>query len=369
MNKKIKILFLVVSILCFSLSPSIEVLGEKNSDMEIQKKLNSMSKEEREILETLFSQVQEIEELERENIKLKLEIKEMEKHTRDLEKRIFNAEEGYEKNLTALESILKSYQRMGAGSYLEIILESESIQDFLRRVNILKDLSRNSKNLLDAIEKDKNNLEEEKEELSIKLGELEEKQKLLEEVIEEKQELAKEKEEYLASLSKDREIYEERLGYVSLIMDELKIIMGEFTVGFAKVVKSGKFPRNAVKETITLRGIKGTIDEKTFNDIIKKQEELPPMEFKFNQGNLEMIVPEKDLYLSGHFNIVDDRILTFEPKGGTFLNMPLQKETIEELFEEGDFILDLEPLIGKNLVKSVEIKKGYLEILVTVKIF
>ncbi|HZK33667.1 MAG TPA: hypothetical protein VFC60_04115 [Tissierellaceae bacterium] len=369
MNKRSVVLLLIVFSLFINIFPSIKVLGEEEPTLEIEEKLNLISEEEKEILETLFKQVQEIEELERENIRLNLEIEEMKKGIEDLEKRIFNAEEGYEKNLMALEAILKSYQRMGAGSYLEIILESESLQDFLRRVNILRDLSRNSKELLDTIERDKKILEEEKMELDIKLSELEEKQDVLVKTIEMKQELVREKEEYLESLAEDRALYEERLEYISLIMVELKEIIGEFTVEFAKVIQTGKFPQDAVKESLTLRGLKGTIDEKTFNNIIKEQENLPPMEFKFMEGSMEMNVPEKQLYLVGNFDIEDDRVLTFQPEEGTFFGMPLEKGTIDELFEEGDFLLDLEPLIGKNTVKSVEIKKGFIEILIGIKLF
>ena len=369
MNKRSMVLLLIIFSLFINILPNIKVLGEEEASLEIEEKLNLISEEEKEILETLFKQVQEIEELERENKRLNLEIEAMKEVIEDLEKRIFNAEEGYEKNLMALETILKSYQRMGAGSYLEIILESESLQDFLRRVNILRDLSRNSKELLDTIERDKKNLEEEKMELDIKLSELEEKQDFLVKTIEMKQELVREKEEYLESLAEDRDLYEERLEYISLIMIELKEIIGEFTVEFAKVVKEGKFPSDAVKESLTLRGLKGTIDEKTFNDIIEAQENLPSMEFKFMEGNMEMNVPEKQLYLVGNFDIEDDRVLTFQPEEGTFFGMPLEKGTIDELFEEGDFLLDLEPLIGKNTVKSVEIKKGFIEILIGIKLF
>lgn len=368
MYKKNIALFIIVFILFSNIFSNIVAFGEESSALDIEEKLNSISKKEKEILEILFSQFQEIEELERENMRLKEEIDTSKEDIEDLEKKIFNAEEDYEKNLIALERVLKSYQRMGAGSYLEIILESSSLQDFLRRINILRDLSRNSKELLDNIERDKNNLEEEKEDLNTKLVELEEKQNTLENTLKKKQKLVKENEEYLESLAEDRSVYEERLEYISIIMDELKDIIGEFTVEFSKIVERGNFPRSAVKESITLKGIKGVIEEKTFNDIIGEQKNLPPMEFKFNEGIIEMNVPEKSLYLSGSFNIEDHRVLTFEPAEGRFLDMELEKGTIEELFKEGNFILNLEPLIGKSIVKSVEIKKGYLEVIVTVKL-
>lgn len=375
MNKKTIVLLILIVAFIKIMSPAIEVLGvensisDKSSALEIEEKLNSILKEEKEILEILFSQVQEIEELERENNRLALGIVDMEEDIQEIEKRISNAQQGYKKNLMALETLLKSYQRMGAASYLEIILESESVQDLLRRVNILRDLSRNSKELLDNIEKDKKNLEKEKGKLDLKLNELIEKQNILKENLIKKQDKVKENENYLESLAEDRDIYEERLKHLLLIMDELKTIIKEFTVEFAKVVESGNFPPDAVKETFTFEGIKGIITEETFNDIIKQQKNLSFVEFKFKENMIEMNIPEKELYLSGTFNIEDDRILAFQPKAGTLYGMFLEKGTIEEFFKEEKFLLDFQPLINKNILKSVTLKNGYLEIIVSIKFF
>ena len=47
----------------------------------------------------------------------------------------------------------------------------------------------------------------------------------------------------------------------------------------------------------------------------------------------------------------------------------LKKGTIDKFFEEGDFILDIQPLIGRNVLKSVEIMDGYIELTVEIKLF
>ena len=96
---------------------------------------------------------------------------------------------------------------------------------------------------------------------------------------------------------------------------------------------------------------------------------MPKVSISFNQGKIEMKAPDKRLVLVGDFEIVDNQILKFIPQTGSFFDMPLEKGTIEELFEEGDFILNFKPLIGNNILKSVEIKDGYIEILVTLKLF
>lgn len=368
-NRKISILFsLFITIVLIFTSSTLMADNDDNID-EIQEKLNSISNEEKEILEYLFVQVQEIAELEKENERISEEIEMMKEDIDNLEDRIKSEEVIYEKNLEALEIILKSYQRMGPASYLEIIIKSENLTDFIHRINILRDLTKNTGDLLTTIENSKASLISEKANLDDKLLLLEEKQQALNETLEKKQELVKEKEVYLESLAGDKELYLERLEYISMMMEEIKKILGEFTRGFTKIIEEGDFPADAVKQTITLKGIKGIVEEKVFNDLINAYDWLPKMEIKFYPGRIEMKSIEKRLQLSGTFEIEGGQILKFVPEYGSFMDMPLEKGTIEDLFEGGDFTLNFEPLIDKNMLKSVEIKDGYMEVLVTIKLF
>lgn len=346
------------------------ILGDNEEfKTDIEEKLANISLEEMEILEYLFIQVQELDEMERENIRLNNEIDIMGIDIESLEDRIIAEESKYNQNLIALESILKSYQRMGAASYLEIILDSDSITSLIRRINILRDVTKNTGELLFTIEKTKKNLVEERINLDNKIKALEEKRVVLRESLVKKQELVKEKEDYLASLGSERDMYTERLDYIELMMVELKQILKDFTWEFAKIIRDGNLPEDAVVETLTLRGIKGTIKEKVFNDIISSYEKLPKVEIKFVPGKIEMRAPDKQLVLVGEFIIINDQTLKFEAETGSFYGMSLEKSTIDELFSEGDFVLELEPLLGRNILKSVEIKDKYIEILVGIKFF
>lgn len=353
-----------------SLFTSSSLLAENGSTIEeIEEKLANISEEEKEILEYLFIQTQEINEMERESKKISEEIDIMKEEIETIENRIHREEISYENNLVALETILKTYQRLGPGSYIEIIIKSENLSDLIRRVNILRDLTRNTDSVLSTINTIKETLIEEKANLDTKLGLLEETQNRLQESIDKKQELVEEQEKYLESLAGDRDLYLERLEYLAMMMEEVKNIIGEFTVGFSRIIEEGNFPEDAVKETITLRGIKGRIEEKAFNDIVNDYPWLPRVEIKFYPGKIEMSAPDKNLYLLGEFEIVDNQIIRFVPDEGSFFDMPLEKGTIEELFEGGDFTLNFEPLIGKNILRSVEIRDGYLEVLVSLKLF
>lgn len=360
---------LSILLIIFILTSSV-IFGQNEEEIsQIQEKLMSITEEEKEILQYLFIQTQEIEDMEREAEKIDDEIKSIEMDIATIDNKIKEEEQNYKKNLEALKIVLRTYQRMGPASYIEIILSADSLTSLIRRINVLRDLSKNTDELLTNIESIKEKLIVERNNLDEKVKLLEAKRKELEESLHKKQELVKELEKYLESLQSDKEVYLERLEYISMIMEEIKKILKEFAEGFDRIVKDGSFPEDGIKTSITLKGIKASIDERTFNEVINSYEWMPKIEVKFLQDGVELNAPDKGLIVSGSFKIEDGRILKFVPENGTFLDMPLGKGTLESLFEEGNFILDFESIIGENTIKEVNILDGYLEVIVALKLF
>jgi len=360
-----KVLPLLIIILMLT---SSVILGQEDIS-QIQERLMSITEEEKEILEHLFIQTQEIEEMEREAKRMDDEIHSIEMDIATIDNRIKKEEENYKKNLDALKIVLQTYQRMGPGSYIEIILSADSLTSLIRRINVIRDLTKNTDELLTDIELSRERLLAERNNLDEKVKLLEEKRRELEENLHKKQDLVREMEEYLASLQSDRELYLERLEYISMMMEEIKKILKEYTQGFNRIVQEGNFPEDGVQTSITLRGIKVTIDEKVFNEIINAYEWMPKIEISFFQDEIELSAPDKGLRISGNFQIEDGQVLKFVPEKGSFLEMPLGKGTLENLFEEGDFTLNFEPIIGKNILREVNVLEGYLEVIVALRLF
>ncbi len=364
MKEKILIILLIFTILLSSF-----VFAEEETELDLQEKLNNISQEEKEILQNLFIQMQEIEEMERETKRIEDEIKDLKKDIETIDQRILEEEASYDKNLLGLKGVLSSYQRMGPGTYLEIILSSTSVSNLIRRINILRDLSKNTEKLLKTIEESKARLEGERDNLNTSKANLEDKYLYIEKNIKIKQELVKEQEAYLESLQEDKELYLERLQYIGQVLDELKLTIGEFTKGFNRILSEGRFPTDAVKQSITLRGIKGTIEEITFNEIINSYDFMPNMKIRLEKDRIELSAPDKDLKMLGYFQVEDSQTIKFIPEEGSFLDMPLEKATLDDLFQEGAFSLNLEPIIGTNIIKEVDLFNGYMDLLVGIKLF
>jgi len=336
---------------------------------EIKEKLSGISEEEKKILQNLFVLAQEVELMEAEEKELALGVDAINREIKTLEATITQGEMEYKRKKDSLEQVLKSYQRMGPGSYVEIVLESDDLNTFLQRMNILRDLTHNTGELLDQLEASSEKLSRERTKLAARLVQQKEKQALSKAAIAKKMKLKREKEEYLASLKGEKEHYQEQLAGIQKVWSELKPIFSEAANEFSRIVAKGSLPSDALRITFSLIDIKGAIDDKVINKVILEQSKLPEMVFSFHPGKVEISLPEKHLVLSGIFVIQDGKILKFQAKEGSFFGMQLAAGSLEELFAEGDLVLDLEPLLAGNVIHSVEIKEGYLELINKLDLF
>src|SRR5690554_5030558 len=215
----------LIFILIISLSIWVEpykATGEVKPIEEVNRQLQGISQEEQETLEKLFILTQEIEEMEREEARITEEINDLIVEIDELDKSITKEEESYNSNLKIMEQLVISYQRGGPASYLDILLKAENLTSFIKSLNLIKDISRNTGELLATIEESKLILEERKQSLADSVAKLELKREELQEPIAERKRLVKEQENYLDSLSEEKELYQQHLDNVKLMWDNLK---------------------------------------------------------------------------------------------------------------------------------------------------
>lgn len=345
------------------------VVGYADPFLEIKEKLSGISEEENEILQNLFTISQEIELMEIEEKKLSQDVEVMNQEIKSMEVAIKEGESNYSKKQECLKQVLRSYQRMGPGSFMEIILDSDSLSTFLQRVNTVRDLTRNTGELLEQLETSGEELKKGKARMSEKLLLIEERQKQSREALAKKAELKREKEEYLTSLKGERVYYQEHLTNIEKVWTELKPLFSDAAKEFSRIIEEGNIPTDALKISFSFSEIRGAIEDKIINKVISEQSSLPTMVFSFHPGKVEISLPEKYLVLSGTFVILNGHTLKFQAQEGSFYGMPLETGAIEELLSNGDLILDIEPLLARNVIHDLEIKEGQLELINRLKLF
>lgn len=365
-NSKLLLSFCLAIILIISLPLSI-VVGQGGPFTEIKEKMASISESEHENLQNLFVLSQQITELGKEEKKVTQDIKTKKTEIEGLKETIASEEMAYSKRMEDLKQVFRSYQRMGPGTYLEIILNSDNLAMLLRRVNTLRDLTRNTQKLMDLLEESKAKQLIEKENLAQKIASLEDNQKLLQESLTKKKQLIQDQEKYLTSLKEKRESYQENLSKLQLNWDELKTSVPVIIKELSRIIDEGYIPPEKLNISFNFMSFKGAIDEKTINDLIAEHSLLPTIVLKFYPNTVQISMPEANLVLSGNFVIQEAQTLKFQVKEGNFYGMPLDTGAIEELFIKGDLVfkLNLELPTSNYSFNSIKTTDGFLELTIT----
>lgn len=362
--------FLILSLSIVLTIPYISIIvGQTDPFSELQEELAGISENEKKTLQSLFTLAQEMEIIEAEEKVIAQEIEKINEEIKELESAIADDEYSLAKKQEGLKQVLRSYQRMGPISFLEIVLNSDSLSSFLHRINTLRDLTRDTGVLLEQLESSKQQLNGAKKELTEKLALLELKHKQSKAAIDKKAELKNDMEEYLASLTVKKEYYQKQLADMQHVWKELKLLFSEAEKEFSGIIKEGNFPPDALKFDFSIFGIKAVLNEQSFNDIVSSQVDIAKMIFDFKTGKIEMELPDKKLKLSGKFIVTQGHILEFRAEEGVFYGMPLAAGTIEELFRENKMLLDLEPLLGSYSLQSVEIMEDYIKLTVKPNVY
>lgn len=361
---KYSIIFLLLITVSILIRP-YKVNGEVQSVTEANEKLKGISEEEQQTLEKLFLITQEIEEMEREKIRLSKEIEDLKIQIDNLDQLIEKEKENYDNHLSLLEQVLISYQRGGPASYIDIILKSKDLTSFIKSLNLIKDISKNTGELLASIDESKRSMEENRRKLSESRDLLEVKKVELEKSIAEGQRLVKDLEAYLNSLEDQKELYEDYLNNLKLMWENLKDLFSNIVDEFSRIIGEGHFTMEDLNLKFNFFSVKGSIHQDTFNRILNYNSNLQKMIFSFGTDGVRVEVPESNLVLLGDFVIRDDMVLEYVPREGTFYNMVLEIESIEELFRNRPMIIDFEKIAGDMItidIKLDEVKTedGYL---------
>ncbi|MFZ5969691.1 MAG: coiled-coil domain-containing protein [Bacillota bacterium] len=379
MNKKhyirfflsLSFVFLIISV--FSVSSrgetNLETLDGAGGLPEIQEKLRGITEEEKEVMEKIFALMQEIDAMDQAKSDIAADIKKLNQEVSDLEALIASETLVYEKNREVMGAVLKAYQRNGPGTYLEMILGSDNLTTLLRRINALGDITKNTSELLESLEESRITLVSQKREVAEKYARMEDQQKKLTETLEEKTKRKEDLQTYLMSLEEEQIKYEEYLSNIEQAWTQLKPLFSDTIKTFSHIIEKGDFPPDAIKIDFSSIPIEGIIEEKTFNDIISEESFPTALAFKFSRNKLEMVMPEKNIHLSGKFVILEGRKLVFQVEEGYFFEMPLEKSAIEGLFREGKLELNLKPLLGKSAIKSIQIYDDHIKLQITPVLF
>jgi peptidoglycan hydrolase CwlO-like protein len=369
-------LFLIISltIILVIFLNSVDVLGQAGQEKQIEQfeqikptktveeKIEALSNEEFEIMQHLFNLALKLDNIKNEQATLEKEVAHIKNEIDNLNESLHKQQLSFEKTCKGVENVLKSYQRMGPASYLEIILESKHFGDFLRRLNILKDLSRNTYKQLTVLEESKKQLELKQKNREELLHKLNKKQAELESSSQKIATLQAEQSKLLVGIQDQKVKLTDQLFEMQELWSSTKPYLLKSLETLSRVIQRGELPEDGVKITFTLKGIQATITQKTFNQIIENHPVLPNINFEFLQDIAVMDIPQQKLKVKGTFVIVGKSSILYDVREGTFYDLPLDEKSLQELFLENLLKIDFQPVIGSNQLNSIKIKDGQIEL-------
>ncbi|MDF2539533.1 MAG: hypothetical protein K0S76_2554 [Herbinix sp.] len=344
---RVKLLSLILIIATITIP--FHVSGEVKPITELQDKLEGISEEEKKVLEKLFTISQKMEELEGEINQINQEIEAMQVHIEELETQIDEKQKDYNFQLDTLKQVLVNYQRGGPASYFEILLRVDNFTDFLKSINLIKDISHNVDELLVTVDERKKELEAEKEVRATEVLLLESKKKELAEPLQEQMVLQAEQEEYLASLKEDRADYQEQLNNLVQVWEDCKLVFTDIKDEISTVVKEGYFTLEDLNLNYGFFKIEGVIYEEAFNRVLREHSNMSETIFHFSTDRVVLEIPEKHLVLTGMFELRGENTIEFVVSEGTFYELLLEAASIDELFLAGPLSIDFKELAGENV--------------------
>ncbi len=322
-----------------------------------QGKLEEITEEEKEVLNDLFAVTQKIEGLIAEETELNQNIIVLQEQIATIQNEIVEKQKTYDEKLSVLEQVLAIYQRGGQASYLEILLNADSLSTFLKSINAIKDISHNVGELLDTLKKENKILNQEKEKLEDKEEQLKNTKDALAKNLEDSRQLKKQREEYLISLQEQRVHYEEYLSVLKSMWGDATLLFTQIVAEISRVVAEGYLTYEDLNMKAGLITMQGTIIQEKFNRILKDNSELPDDIFHFENGEVVLEVPDMQLVLHGNFVVDSKTAIRYEVTSGTFYGMPLDDISMKELFEQGPLLLDFDVIAGDMIIMDYTIRK------------
>ena len=254
MKKLLKslIVFIIISILVAysNISIATNMNDLKNEKNEVnnkitstQNKIDEISKEKEDTLSQVEKLITQISEYQTEIDDLNSKIKTLETNIANAEKQIKEDEIEYEKKQKALDATLVAMYKTGETSYLDFLLSSATLADFISSYYLVSEVTDYDTRMLEQLEEHKQKIEKEKSDLESDKKELDASKTTLTSKQQGLKVAKKTKEEYVDKLSDDEKKLEAQLSELTAheqsISKKIATLQAQYDAEKAKQAAAG----------------------------------------------------------------------------------------------------------------------------------
>ena len=175
----------------------------KNEIKEVEEQKDAVTAEKNKVVAEVEELDSQISDYESQIAELDTKISDLNNQISESEAKLNEAQEDYTKQEALLEERLVTIQESGETSYLDFLLSSDSITDFISKYYLATELATADTELLDSIQKQKEEIEQSKQDLENKKQELDNSKTSKQSVASQLQVVKKEKDQKVQELSED----------------------------------------------------------------------------------------------------------------------------------------------------------------------
>lgn len=217
--RSLVVIFIVLILMSYSnISNASKMTDLQNEQQDIKNEINSTEDELEKVAEERSKTYKEVTNLvtqissyEDEIDELNSKISSLKKKISEAEKQIKEDEEDYEEQQEALDARLVAMYKTGETSYLDFMLSSANLMDFISSYYLISQVAEYDTRMLEQIEEHKEKIEKEKAELEADKKELDKSKTTVESKQKALQVAKKEKEEKVAKLTEEEATLAEEL--------------------------------------------------------------------------------------------------------------------------------------------------------------
>ena len=208
-------IFLLNSNIVIAANEITQMQNEKNDTQskidETEKKKEEVTQQKNETIEQVEELSTKISEYESQIEELDSKIDELNNQIKETEQNLESAQKDYEKREESLKKRMIAIYEAGETSYLDFILSSNSLSDFLSKYYVASEIANRDKELLEQIEAQKKEIEASKLSLENSKKELDTTKASKQQVSTELQNSKKEKTQYVSQLSAEEKELQEQI--------------------------------------------------------------------------------------------------------------------------------------------------------------
>ncbi|MHB1125621.1 MAG: coiled-coil domain-containing protein [Bacillota bacterium] len=319
-----------------------------------QHALEQLNEREKEILSELFKLSLETEQLNQTRTETETKADQLRRQVAEAEGQVNRAKQEYLTSRDTATGALRTLQRLGPASYLEILLGASTLKDFFRRLDMVAVAVKGFSAVLNDLREEELLLTAREERLHREKADLDAVLLRLMEQLADIERIREQKAEILASAGIQKVFYANRLGEIEGRWQEVtREYLGNLSAGFSRLTERTAFDLPGMRMEPSLEGLRMVIPLSDLNRLFGEEPALEGVSLISQDGQLILEAPGESLQLIGDFELAGATAIRYRVDKARFTGIDLPPTSLTGIVREQLIKVDFTRLLAGLRIKNV----------------